>query len=107
MGKLKEWADEQSRFLRIGDGEEATVKFIDFEVMPSTFDPDKNIVRYVFEVNGSNKTFDSASGVLARYFDAIKKGSWVKISRVGEGMKTNWSVEEVKSEDVNPEDVNV
>jgi len=103
MGILKEWADEQSKWLKLADGESATVQFLSFERAKSSFDDDREVIRYSLEINGRSISLDSGSADLATALDATEPGSWIKLTRHGLGNKTKYTIEKLTA----PEDVGV
>lgn len=97
MGDLKAWADDQSEFIKLGDGDSVIGVFVGFEQIPNRFDPKKQSIRYTLEVEGTNgkaseKFFESGSANVARQFDAVEAGDLVKISRTGEGTSTKYEI---------------
>lgn len=93
MGKLGEWANDQRGYFTLENGESIKVKFLSFRTKPSTFDPEKQVVEYKFQLeDGKTKTWDNGSAKTADKFDKVKEGQWVVLSRVGEGTKTEYFV---------------
>src|SRR3990167_6957107 len=86
---------DNSLFLNLQDGESFEGIYKGYEIVPSTFDPDKEVLAYNFEVDGVEKPFKSGSLKLARQMKEIEEGTTVKISREGSGSKTTYTVEEV------------
>ena len=108
MGKLKKWAQDNSEWLRIADGEKVVVKYLGYKIVPNRFDDDQETVRYVFDVDGIEKKFESRAFALAETFDGIKEGTVVSLTRKGEGGNTKYEVGVVVSgEEVEPEEVEV
>lgn len=92
MGKLADWAKENSQFLKIQDGESVEVVFKKSEFILSVFDKDKQTVRYTFETGYGEKNWDTSAGYVALFFDEVKAGQKVKITREGEGTKTKYKL---------------
>lgn len=92
--------DETSEFLRIEEGEPIEAVFTGFKRVPDFYDPDKESVRYTFEVevNGKKvqKTWETGSKYIALAFDKIPLGSTVKLSKFPEGTKPRYGIECVK-----------
>lgn len=86
MGELKKWASENSRFIKLSDGES-------FEGTFEGFAKSKYMGKEIIEYSLSGKTLSSSSGRLALVFDSIKPGTKVKVTRTGEGLKTFYDVE--------------
>jgi len=105
---LKDYINEASTFLRIHPGETVYCQYLGYKVVPNRFDPEAKSVQYILVVNGIEKTFESRSINLAEQFSEIPEGSWVKITRTGEGSKTKYKVEAVSSpdEEITDDDLN-
>jgi len=93
MGKLKDWADSNSQFITIEDGESLEIVYKGWKNVPNRFDTDKETIRYIFLVDGQEKYWENGSGRTARFFDEVKEGEPVKITRKGEGQKTQYELE--------------
>jgi len=104
MGKLKEWADDQRDYIKIGDGEEVTVTYLDCKIIPNPLG-DGETVCYTFDVAGKEKTFNSMSARLADQMDGLKKGTVITISRHGVARQTSYDV--VVGENVKPDEVEI
>ena len=92
---LNKWADNNSTFLRIEDGQKVQCVFVKAEEVADSFNPDKTKIRYTFSVDNVNKTFDSASTKLAQDMFKVKEGEIIEILRQGEGMKTKYQVKKI------------
>ena len=98
MGDLKDWAVKQSPFITIDKDESIVVKYMGFKMVPNRFDVDKETVRYLFELpDGEQKPWENGQLQVAKEFDAIEKGTMVKITRTGEAAKTRYEIELVDS----------
>lgn len=94
MGKLAEYAKNASQFIKLNDGESMTVIFKAFKIVPNKFDTEKDTVRYYFLVdNGKEKEWENGAAYVAEFFDNVKEGEPVKITRKGEGNKTKYDLE--------------
>ncbi len=96
---LNKWADNNSTFLKIEDGQKVQCVFVKAEEVPDSFNPDKTKIRYTLSVGDSNKTFDSSSTILAQQIAKIEQGEIIEILRKGEGMKTKYQVKKIVSKD--------
>lgn len=96
MGGLSNWAEKNAQYLKIGVGEEAFVRFLDYEEFIDHDNDDRPKIRYHFEVGGNDKIFESQSIALAQQMDKIKQGNWCKIKRTGEGRATRYEVTPVE-----------
>lgn len=95
MGKLKDWANKRSKYIRLADGDSVIGIYLGFKEVQSGYDPEKVVMQYLIEIAGENKYFESGAGSVARQFDEIDEGAMVKISRKGKDTKTKYTVEEV------------
>lgn len=99
MGELSGWAKKQSKTLILDDGETVGVIYQGYKIVPNPFDIEKEIVVYQVEVeqdgNQVVKAFRSSSGKAARFFDEIKKGAKIRITRKGQGNDTKYEFAEV------------
>ena len=93
MGALAKWADDNSQFITIEDGESIEIVYKGWKNVPNRFDTDKETIRYIFLIDGKEKYWENGSGRTARFFDEVKEGEPVKITRKGEGQKTKYELE--------------
>ena len=93
MGQLAKWAQDNSPFLKIPDGGEVTVIYRGFKEVEDQRNPGEMKIRYILELDGRPKWFESKSGRIALIFDTIEEGEEVVISKTGEGFKTRYEVE--------------
>lgn len=103
MGELSDWTKENSQFFKLEDGESATVVFKGFEFAKSTFDPDRPIVRYTLKTPHGAKLWDSSAQGIAKFFDTIKSGQTIKITRIGTGTDTKYKLALVEGSEEVPE----
>ncbi len=94
MGTLATRAKELSPFLTLDDGESATGKYIGWKEMVSPFDPKQILFQYELEVAGNQKFWKSGNKKIALFFDKLKKGDFVKITRNGLDRDTRYTVEQ-------------
>lgn len=96
VNSLKDWADKQSPFIKLSDGEVFVGQYMGWEEMPSRFDVKKKTIKYTFlNDDGEEKSFENGSTNTAYQFHDIKEGARVEILRVGDGQKTKYYVKEV------------
>ncbi len=91
MGKLTDWAQENSQFLKVPDNGKVEVIYKKFAIFDDSRNPGAQKVRYIVEVNGKDKFFESASGKIAVFFDSIEAGDDVTIERNIEHGKVRYS----------------
>lgn len=90
---INDFIFENSLFLSLQDGESFEGIYKGYQAVASTFDPEKEVLSYDFEVNGIVKPFKSGSLKLAQQMKDVAKETKVRISRTGEGSKTTYKVE--------------
>jgi len=94
MGELGDWANKNSKFIVLDDGETITATYRGFKIGVNRFDVDKEIVSYNLELliggQAVTKSFQSGSGKAARFFDGIDEGQRVQITRHGTGTGTEY-----------------
>jgi len=96
---LKKWADKQTTYIILGDGEFVDAVFLKAEVIPNRFDADKEMIRYHLQLeDGDIKHFESGATGVARQFDKVEEGEKVKIKRDGEGTQTKYAIGIIKEE---------
>lgn len=89
MGELGKWSKENSKFIKIGDGETFEGIYQGYkEGVNMNGDP-----AIVYKFDG--KELKSSSAKLASYFDNIAIGTRVRIARTGSGLQTKWEVEKL------------
>lgn len=94
MGKLSDYAKNASKFLKLKDGESMEVVFKAFKIVPNKFDTEKETVKYIFLTDGGQeKEWENGAGYVADFFDGVKEGEPVRITRDGEGTKTKYKLE--------------
>lgn len=93
MGKLKDWADDNSTFIKLADGEsfEGEYQGYAFALFKG-----KKVPCYEFLIKGKEKSLTTSSYVLAAAFDeeqgTYKKGDKVVITRKGVDTETSYSI---------------
>jgi len=93
MGALTKWAQDNSPFLKIPEGEYVSVIYRGYKEVEDQRNPGEMKIRYILELNGKAKWFESRSGRIAMIFDSIVEGQEVVITKTGEGNKTRYEVE--------------
>ena len=98
---LKEWADKNSPFLRLEDGESAVLTYKKYEFVPSTYDPKKQVVQYTFEdLEGNEKLWGSSSNKIARFFADKVGGELVEIKREGVERNTKYDIKQLTDKEI-------
>lgn len=93
MGELKDWADSNSKFIKLNSGDSVTGKYEGHQMGSYKGTP---LVEY--KIDG--KVLSSGSSKLATRMDSVTEGAKVKITRFGEGYDTNYEVEIVPEKPV-------
>lgn len=95
MGKLKDWADKQSPYIKLNDGESFVGQYLGFKEVSGQFG---KAIRYTFLVDSEEKLFEKSSMQVAYAMDEIPENGFVRITRYGEGNKTKYEIEAVEDE---------
>jgi hypothetical protein len=107
MGELADKVKQRSPFLRLEDGESVVATYKSFKMIPSSYDPLKEVFRFTLEIEvdgeKQEKFWDTGANKVAMVFDALQPGDKVKITKNIDNPgtpkeKTNWTVEPVKAE---------
>ena len=90
---LNDYVRDNSKFLRLADGESFEGTFVAYKVTASTFDPDKETVVYKLKYKDGKETYwQTVSAAVAKAFSKLKGGEAVSITRKGEGSSTRWDI---------------
>lgn len=95
---LNDFVKDNSKFLKLEDGETFKGRYMAFKVTTSKFDPEKEtcVYKLAFE-DGKEVYFQTASVAVARTFSKFTGGEKVSITRHGTGNKTSY---EIKSPEI-------
>jgi len=104
MGKLKIWADENSPYIMLADGESIIGQYVGYKMIPSHFDPEKEVVQYTLLIDGKEKFFKSGSNSVALQFDKMEDNAMVQITRQGEDRNTKYIITEVTGDEAEIKD---
>ena len=96
MGNLKQWAKENSNWLKLDDGETFHGQYLGYSFAINQ--NGKEVPCYKFkDMQGNTKTLQSVSQVLINLFDEetgkFKKGDSIRITRRGLEKETKYEVE--------------
>ena len=86
------WADENAQYIKFGEGESVTCKYLRAEPFVDKENEDRPKVRYYLEVGGREKIFESQSLGLANQMGPEFCGKWLSIKRTGKGKGTRYEV---------------
>lgn len=92
MGDLSTWAKDNSPYIRLKAEESVTGIYKGWKVVADSFNPDKQKVQYIIEVDGKNKYFNSGSTKIALIFDGIAEGESVTITAHGDNRERKYEV---------------
>ena len=102
MGELADKVKARSPFLRLEAGESVVATYKGYKMIPSTYDPDNDIFRFILEIEvdgeKQQKYWDTGANKVAMVFDPLTRGDQVKITKNIDNAgtpkeKTNWQVE--------------
>lgn len=93
MGKLADWGQKHSPFLKIADNSEVVVMYKGFKEVEDSRNPGETKIRYIVELDGDDKWFESASARVAMSMDTIKEGEFIKIKKEVKNNQTRYYVE--------------
>jgi len=98
MGVLADEAKKRSPFLIVADGDSVIGIYRGFRFVPNSYDPTKpDNAQFEIEVDGVSKFLRTSSAKILLFFDNVKEGEEVKISRTIVNEKSRWSVDCVPS----------
>lgn len=85
MKDLNQFAKDNQKFLKLGDGESFRGFFVGYTIGISRFDPEKEVVNYKLKYEDGEKTifWGSSRSDVASIFAKIKPGTLIKITRAG------------------------
>lgn len=96
---LSQFVKDNSKFLRLADGESFDGSYVGYKITTNNFDPDKEMVVYKLRYadDGKEVFWQTASCAVARLFSKFKGGEKIIITRHGALTKTKY---EIKSPDI-------
>ena len=92
MGKLADWTQKSSKYFRLQDGEKVKAFFRGYKIVTSSFDSEKETVRYMLDTPFGEKSWDTSANNVAMIFDETEKGKQVLIERNGTGTDTKYKL---------------
>ena len=81
MGALADEVKKRSPYLILEAGESVEALYKGFKLVPSQYDPKKENFRFLLEINGETKYWDTSSSKVAMVFDGCEAGDIVTISK--------------------------
>lgn len=94
---LKQWAKENSKFLKIDDGETVNVKYVGYVMALNQNQEETPCFKFQTE-DGKTKILQSKNSSFIDAFDEndgrFKKGDYVQISRTGTKQNTRYEISE-------------
>ena len=96
MKTLQQFIDENSNYVQLEDGDSVELLYKGFKVIPNKFDIDKETIEYSFaDVEDREKLWTNGSNKVAATMAKTEPGAIVKITRAGEGNKTQYSIKTI------------
>ena len=90
---LNDYVRDNSKFLRLEDGEFFEGVYVAYKVVTSKFDPDKETVVYKLRYDDGKETyFQTASVAVAKTLGKLKGGEKIIIKRHGIGTNTKYDI---------------
>jgi len=99
MGDLADWAQKHSPFLKIADNSEVLVMYKGYKEIEDNRNPGQMKIRYIVELDGDDKWFESAAARVAMSMDSVQEGEFIKIKKEVKGSQTRYFVETEKKEE--------
>lgn len=96
MKSLEQFAQDNQKYFKLGDGESFIGSYLGYSYGLSTFDPDKEIAIYKLRRKDSERNifWQQGSAKIALAFSKLKPGSGVKITRTGSKKEnTSYTIE--------------
>jgi len=81
MGELADIVKKRSPYLKLEPGESVEALFKGYKLVPSQYDPEKEVFRFLLEINGEVKYWDTSSNKVAMVFDGCVEGDLVNITK--------------------------
>ena len=105
---LNDYVKDNSKFLRLEDGETFDGFYSAYKVVGSKFDPEKETVVYKLRYeDGKEIYFQTASVAVAKIFGKFKGGEKIRIKREGSGTQTKYHITSpeisINSEELEPD----
>lgn len=84
---LKQWAKDNTKFLKILNGETFEGFYMGFNIVPNTFDPDKQSIQYKLKYTDCENIvyWTNGSTSVANAMSNFEEGDVITISRTGSG----------------------
>ena len=110
MKNLNDYVKDNSKFLRLANGETFEGTYVTYKVTGNKFDPEKETVIYKLRYDDGKETyFQTASVAVAKIFGKFKGGEAVKIKRQGEGTNTKYQITspsiEIHPDELEPDEI--
>jgi len=94
--ELNDILNDLSIYIKLQDGESFEGVFKEARKVPSGFDPDKETVELVFDIEGREKSITGLRLASELRNQKVKEGDIVKITRVStKGTKIEWQVKKL------------
>ena len=106
---LHDYVKDNSKFLRLDNGESFEGTYVGFKVTGSRFDPGKETVVYKVKYDdGKEVFFQTASIAVAKLFSKFRGGEKIRITRTGSGTNTKYKISspdiQISEDELQPDD---
>ena len=81
MGELQKIVQKRSPYLNLEAGQSVEALYKGYKLVPSQFDHEKEVFRFMLEIGGETKYWDTGSNRVALAFDECVEGDIVTISK--------------------------
>lgn len=93
MKSLNDYVKDNSKFLRLGNGEVFEGTYVAYKITGDKFNPEKETVIYKLKYqDGKDIYFQTASVGVAKIFGKFTGGEKIRIKREGEGTNTKYHI---------------
>jgi len=81
MGELQKIVQKRSPYLNLEAGQSVEALYKGYKLVPSQFDHEKEVFRFMLEIGGETKYWDTGSNRVALVFDTCVEGDLVTITK--------------------------
>lgn len=91
--------DKMSPYFRVAPGEEKTVQYMGFRMIPNKFDPEKDTFQYTLMVDNTKKFWETGSPAVAYAFDKMQEGDIASVKNIGVDKKPKYQITPIITKD--------
>ena len=96
MKSLKDFAKENSKYIKLKNGDSLDLIYHGYTIAASEEDPEKEVViyqvKYADDVNGKTFFWKTSSVYVAAQLDSFEKGQIFKVKRTGDAKQTRYEI---------------